>query len=114
MDDGGPGQTKGVVKEETRGEVDGEAWSAAREGCGQGGDPGGKWTGKARRDKGVAKEETQGENGRGGAWRGQGGGVAIQGTKGDGRRPKNLRSVTRGVSVLIWTDDRACDLAPLP
>ena len=30
--------------------------------------------------KGVAKEETQGESGRGSADRGQGGGVAIQGT----------------------------------
>ena len=30
--------------------------------------------------KGVVKEETWGESGRGGAERGQGGGVAIQGT----------------------------------
>ena len=60
MDDGGPGQTKGVVKEETWGERTG------RRG--------------ARPERGVAKEETQGESGRGSADRGQGGGVAIQGT----------------------------------
>ena len=60
MDDGGPGQTKGVVKEETWGERTG------RRG--------------ARPERRVAKEETWGESGRGSADRGQGGGVAIQGT----------------------------------
>ena len=60
----------------------GRLLSRLNESCGQGRDPGGKWTGRrgARPERGVAKEETQGESGRGSADRGQGGGVAIQGT----------------------------------
>ena len=93
MDDGGLSQTKGVV-EETRGEEDGEARSVATARCGQGGDPGGKWT--RRREARPAREEV---------W-------PYRGPRGTDEARKFQDRYSGGVSVLIWTDDRTCDLAP--
>ena len=61
----------------------------------------------------MAKEETQVESGRGGAERGQGEVWPYRGPRGmdDGQK---FKIGNRGGSVLIWMDDRACDLAPLP
>ena len=57
MDDGGPGQTKGVVKEETWGERTGRRGARPERGV--------------IKERGVTKEETQGQCGRAGAERGQ-------------------------------------------
>ena len=61
--------------------ADGRRRSRPNQRCGQRGDEGGRrHVIEERGQKGVAEEETQGESGRGSADRGQGGGVAIQGT----------------------------------
>ena len=93
MDDGGLSQTEGMV-EETRGEEDGEARSVATKRCGQGENPGGKWTGRRRARPG----RRCGHTGDLGGW----------------TTAEKSKIGNRGVSVLTWTDDRACDLAPLP